>query len=227
MWLAFQNGSIESVCDDSVGEMPEWYDRDVTETGWDSILGSLGCGNMEWASDLTWLIAQGIAPNQPFLVHLETPHWYKSGGYEYPEEWDCEYDWWIAHVAPLPPSVVLERWARALRYEKSDREYMKRRWSELEYLQRTDVKSMYIKSESYFARGQSSYDDMEMPRGFRYTLCSEAALPKETRSFAQLVSGESDEGDYDRAFTQLVENAKKKLPGLPEEKIRTMRRRGW
>lgn len=227
IWLALQNGSVESVCDDSVGEVPEWYGRDVIETGWDSILGVLGCGSMEWASDLTWLLAYGIAPDQPFLVHLDTPRWYKSGGYEYPAEWDCDFNWEIVQVAPLAPSVVTERWAHAVRDEKSDREYMRRHRAELEYLQRTDVKSMFIKCESYFGPGQSSYDDMVMPRGLRYMLCSDAALPKEPRSFAYLVSGESDDGDRDRAFAQLLENAKKKLPGLPEETIRTMSRRSW
>lgn len=225
MWLAFEDGYVNSVAEDSVGELPEWYDRDVTELGWESILGSLGCGGWEWAGDLNWLVAYGIAPGQSFLVHLDEPRWYRCG--EYGSESDCEYDWELLRVQPLSPAIVRARWERAVRGERAARAYSRKRMAELECLRRTDVKSMYVKCDVYFASGQSTYDDMTMPSGIRYTLASRASLPKERGTVAYLLSGEDDEGDHDKAFERLVERAMKELPGLPEEKIRCMEKRSW
>lgn len=233
MWLAFNSKygfELESVATDSVGldGPPEWYDRDVMELGWDGVLDLWGAGGDGWSKELGWMVRNGIAPDQPFLVHLDTPHWYRCGGYEYPSEMDCEFYWEILRVAPLRrPSDVLKKWERAVKDEQSDRRFAKKRLAEIECLRRTTVKAMYLKTEVYFAPGQSTYDDMTMPAGIRYVLCSDAALPKEPRCVAFLVSGDDDDGDHGKAMTALVANAMKELPGLSEETIRKLPHRGW
>ena len=230
VWLAFDSKGfdLEEVSEDSVGldAPPEWYGRDVLESGWDHILGVYNCWPDGWSRELDWMLKHGIAPGQPFLVHMATPHWHKCS-YEY-EEYDCEFDWEILRVAPLRrPSNLADRLERAVQDEKVFRSGMKKRQEALRIAQRMAVQSMYLKLDVYFAPGQRPSDDMEMPSGVRFILCSDAALPKERPSYAQLVSGEDHNGDHKKAMDALVEKALKELPGLTEERIRSMPRRNW
>lgn len=222
MWLALVGGCVESVCDDSVGEMPKWYD-DVTELGWDSVLGVLGYGGFEWPGEMSWGIAHGIAPEQPFLVHHDKTRWYRCS-YEY-EEYDCDHNWEILRIAPLAPSVVLKRWERDLKSEVSFQKAKRERAERERFLTRTDTKAMFISEQWYWGHGY--YDEMSPPSSLRYSLCSSASLEKQPQVYrrhitATLVSAEDVEGRRERAMDNLVQNALKELPGIEEKFIRAL-----
>lgn len=223
IWLVVDGWNFEEAGEETVGVCPEWYQRDVIESGWDSILGATSWSS-GWSRELLWCFEEGIAPGQPFQVFLPQPRWYRCS-YEY-EEYDCEYEPEIVRLAPMHPSLVLKKLAQAVADEKSDREYMAKRNAELDFLRRTQVKDMHLHVDVYFGRGQSSWDDMCMPSGIRYNLCSTASLDK-TRYSCNLVSGEDDDGSHEVALNNLVKNAIERLPGLAEETIRALPRRSW
>lgn len=226
VWLMMDptNGlDLEEVGEESVGEPPEWLVYERENQGWDDILG------ISYTDDkmLRWGLENGIAPGQLFLVELPHPryskHW-TDCGYEY----DVDYAPSIVRVRPMKPSCAARAFEREWSRIAEGREWRAEREKEQRYLVRTDVKSMFVQSEVYFSSGQSLYDDMEMPSGVRYSLCSNANIDKRAAGrwvTATLVSGEDDGGDYKKAFERLVECAVRELPGLCAEVIRTLPQR--
>lgn len=97
---------------DAEGPVPEWVDW-IMEGGW-GIGGALfdGCYSPEDFAKA--LMAEGIAPDQPFFIHI----WFRCG-IDYSqsgmgEGWD-ETDWRLIDVEPLPPEEIAARWERWIR----------------------------------------------------------------------------------------------------------------
>lgn len=231
MWLRLHGTDFEEVpgpVGTCIGEIPEWFSRDAMELGWDGIFSAYGRSSGDgFPHDLRFLLDFGLAPDQPFLVHLETPHWYRSS-YEY-NEWDCEWTWDIIDRAPLAPEVAAQRWERALREEKEWLKAKAEREERHRFLARSQRDAMFISSCVYWGRGR--YDEMSAPNALRLSLCS--SVPWDGRKTAekhhrrlvtmQLVSGcDEERGDHEVAMNELVKAALKELPGLDEAFIRKL-----
>lgn len=226
VWLMMDpaNGlDLEEVGEDSIGDSPEWLGLERENLGWDDILG-VGYSDNKM---LKWGLEEGIAPGQPFLVELPHPHYSKSWtdcGYEY----DVDFAPEIVRVRPMSARAVARAWERERDYVEKARVWKAERAEKQRWLVRTDVKALVVESCVYFAPGQSSYDDMCMPSGIRYNLCSTASIDKKVSGrwpTATLARGEDDDGDHTRAFERLVEEVTKCLPGLSPEVVRTLPRR--
>jgi hypothetical protein len=94
---------MEKGLDLELGQPPEWI-RDYEDVGFDHVIKPgpyFPDYDKPWrfTHRATFLLQEGLAPGQPFLVSFKPPHWYRCGGYEYPEEWDCDYDWSIVKKA--------------------------------------------------------------------------------------------------------------------------------
>lgn len=74
---------------EEIGEPPDWYDYEIDGVGWNTIL-DIGWVKGKVRSEILWMLAEGIAPGQPFLVDLPKPRYYRCG--EYGSETDVEYD---------------------------------------------------------------------------------------------------------------------------------------
>jgi hypothetical protein len=215
--------SMEECGDDEIGTRPEWLQYELENMSWSDMLDARLYGEHK----LSWMLENGIAPDQPFLVELPHPHYSKSWtdcGYEY----DTEYSPDIIRIRPMKPSRVAEALEREQNYIAKARAWKEERDEQQRFLARTDVKAMLIESAVYFGRNQSSYDDMCMPSGIRYTLCSTASIDKRVAGrwrTASLAQGEDDEGAHEKAFERLVEDAVKQLPGLSVEMVRAMPKR--
>ncbi len=98
-----------------VGERPDWLDEEIGNCGWSDFLGADWVGHWPDAN-LHWLLTEGIAPGQPFLVEMSRPHYTKSGGYYEPEEWDVEYDANVMQIDKWPAARTLKAWTRAVRW---------------------------------------------------------------------------------------------------------------
>ena len=232
VWLVPDGDRFEEAGEADHGEVPEWYGRDAMELGWDGIFQSYGRTHSgDFPHDLLFLLDHGLAPDQPFLVHLEAPHWYRSS-YEY-SEWDCEWTWDIIDRVPLAPETAAKRWEEALRSEQAWRKAKAEREAQHRFLSRSQRDAMFIRMCWYFGNGQSWYDEMSAPRALRLSLCSSVSwhkprpvkLEKKNHCYeigATLVSGEDDQGDHETAMKALVKNAAKELPGLEEAFIRKL-----
>ena len=126
-----------------LGEVPDWYNQSD-----DRVCEMFDPGCAFFYDDRPWelpdrarfLLQEGLAPGQAFLVCVTEPHWYRCGG-EY-EEWDVEYycdviekaSWtpaqsanaWRRFLKEAPASLVAERAAQAKehRRRKKARKYM-------------------------------------------------------------------------------------------------------
>jgi hypothetical protein len=226
VWLMLdpQNDlSMEECGDDEIGTRPEWLQYALSNMSWSDMLDARLYGEHK----LRWMVENGIAPGQPFLVEMPHPHYSKSWtdcGYEY----DTEYSPDIIRILPMKPSRVADALEREQNYLAKSRVWKAEHDAKQEFLVRTDVKAMFVETQVYFGRGQSSYDDMCMPSGIRYDLCSNASIDKRARGrwrTATLAQGEDDEGDRTKAFEKLVDEAVKRLPGLSAEVVRAMPKR--
>ena len=226
VWLVLdrQNDlSMEECGEDEIGERPEWLQYELENMSWSDILDARLYGEHK----LSWKLENGIAPGQPYLVELPHPHYSKSWtdcGYEY----DVDYSPEILRTRPMKPSVIASGLEREQNYIAKAREWKAEYDAKQQFLVRTDVKAMFIEMQVYFGRHQSSYDDMCMPSGIRYDLCSNASINKRERGrwrTATLAQGEDDDGAHDKAFEKLVEEAVKRLPGLSPEVVRALPRR--
>lgn len=67
---------------------------------------------MDWNSwpslnEIKTAIACGLTYRQPFLIEMNV-HYYQSHGPD-GSEWDCNVDWEILQIKPLPQNVIIER----------------------------------------------------------------------------------------------------------------------
>lgn len=218
--------------DEGVGRVPDWYDYDVNELGWDSIIGAYRHSSPDqygntWSEGwLIWCLEEGIAPGQPFLVELPRPYHSVSHTQD-GTEYDTEYEPEIIAVLHWKPSRVLKAWGRELESEIAFRRAETARRRKLHSIQQHDVKSMFVSFGSYFAPGQSLYDDMELPIGYYFCLQTSANLDKTGMTWATgtLARGESNKGDRDEAMEALIADATKRLPHLTAEQIRSLPKR--
>jgi hypothetical protein len=226
VWLMLdpQNDlSMEECGDDEIGKRPEWLQYELENMSWSDILDARLYGEHK----LSWMLENGIAPGQPFLVELPHPHYSKSWtdcGYEY----DTDYAPEIIRLRPMKPSQIANLLEREQNYLVKARAWKAEYDAKQQFLVRTNVKAMFIETQVYFGQHQSSYDDMCMPSGIRYDLCSNASIDKRVRGrwrTATLAQGEDDDGEHNKAFERLVDEATKRLPGLSPEVVRALPRR--
>jgi hypothetical protein len=184
------------------GRRPRWLDDGISEDG---LQGILSVSRECW---VTWGLEHGICPGQPFCVELYPPRWTKSG-YEY-EEWDCEWNWDIVRVIPKDPMKAGRCWQRYIEsYDRNMKRLQRRQEQDREWVERkrvSDPSALYLRWESYFARGQSTYDDMEIPAGVRVCLCSRHTknLAGQVITSDRMAMGEDDGGDKNKAFENLL-----------------------
>jgi hypothetical protein len=238
VWLAMDldNHELEEVGEDQIGERPEWLRYELECMSWKDLLevnwrySKDEAGN-EWQSGpLMWCIEQGIAPGQPFLVEFDKPHYSTS----YDGETDVEYWHKILRVRPMSERRAATAFSREVDGQLSFCRAMRERRDKEKFLQRTDVASMFIRLDVYFGSNQPYWDDMCLPGGIRYSLCSSTSLDNRVKNpnrfaTAVLACGEDDKGDHKLAMDNLVKDALQGLPGLTEEVLRKMptRSAGW
>jgi hypothetical protein len=225
VWLAldFAEGCVDEVGEDEVGVRPEWLQYELENLGWKDILDVYSDRMLRWGLEM------GVAPGQPFLLEVPHPHYSKDYNYEYGGyEYDVNFEWEVLRTRPMPPKQVAALWEREVDAAAEARAWKADRDAKQKYLVRSDVKAMRVECAVYFGSHQSTYDDMTMPSGIRYSLCSTASIDRRVSgkwTTATLVSGEDDDGDHNKAFERLVEKAMKELPGLSAEVVRALPRR--
>lgn len=226
VWFAMQDDGGGGLCleeeedVDDVGELCPILEMEKDQSSWEDMM-----VDMPWGRDgsIVWAIENGLAPGQPFLMRFGEPE-YTGGGYY--EPYDVEYDSELIRVIPWETERAAAAWEEFLKSRKEWFEYRDKRNAEVAEARRTQVDKMYVTTDVYFAPGQHSWDEMEMPRGIRYHIGS-SYRPEDGwgGGFTCLASGESNEGDHRAAMDALVKAAAEKLPHLSEETIRNLPRR--
>lgn len=234
VWLRLVGGygsdlEFEEFGNLTIGVISEWYNRERSESDWESFLG------VEWHwcrvdekreyrdSCTRWAIEQGIAPGQPFLVEMAEPYYSKTVTME-GTEYDVEYDCQVVRVLPKSQTKAAASWDRFFKQRDT---YLKAKWAEddrLRHKAENDLSAMYIQAGFYFAPGQSSYDDIEMPAGLYMRLYSNHGHG------LQLGEGRDDNGSHDAAFANLVSTVVQRHPHITEEslkKVHTKRSLFW
>jgi len=213
--------------DKTLGAEPSWM-GEIRESGWDSILDTVWCA--EGGRWLKWALAEGIVPGQRFWVCVREPTWV-GGSYEYPDEYDIEWDAEVVYREPWSDKRAANAWERAIKSIQKSRQAITDFHRAERAIQRSDVSAMFLHSDVYFAPGQYPSDDMEMPAGVRCSLQTSATtrprkdchLPWAT---ATLASGEDHDGNWQRAIENMATNARKELPELAHVDFQKLPRRG-
>lgn len=235
VWLRCDGDDFETAANSDHGEPPEWFHRDILETGWRYVL-DVGTAVGGWPAELQWLLEYGLLPGQPFLVQVDEPRWYKTG--EYGSEWDCEFDWHFIRAVPRTEAQIARGWDAVLHAEEVARTFKTLQRERHVFLARSVRTAMYLSLETYFGSQQSWWDDMTFPCGIRYSLCSDVPLDGRLKSrnshyrrvqTAILARGEDDAGSHELALRRLVAAAQAELPGLDEAFIRALpqQSQGW
>lgn len=216
VWLVYDplDGITRMDVDDTIGEPPDWFDLEVTETGWEYLLGLDSSRPMKI---LTWGLNEGIAPGQPFLVDVSFPFYsrvWTDLGYEYDVEVTVEVvD--RARCAPADPSAAFER---AVAEVVGEEAAAVRAAAERDHLLRHNLEHMQLCGYVYFAANQSTYDDMEMPAGYGWAL--ESRHP--AGFWVPIEHGRDDGGSREAALDDLVVRAARTLPHLTPTFIRAL-----
>lgn len=96
---------------------------------------------VEWHQEVRWMLEEGIAPGQPFLVRIQMPYY----SVDYWGEGDVDYrDIKILWRRPLPRACALKRWTHALRRIETWQASFAREHREREHLARINVLRMYV-----------------------------------------------------------------------------------
>lgn len=207
---------------EDIGQMPEWLQREIEDLGerdfWEYYLGIGGSA----AQRLLWMLERGLQPGQPFLVEADTPdYWVTREG-----EGDSSLEICLAYD-PKPQlrestAKYFEKHVRELRMERFLKE---ERLAEAEFLRRSQRDTFGIEIDSFFPHGLDGY-----PSGTRFTLL-QLGNKKDPLQRGWLASGETTDGDTERAFELMVRDALEKLPGLDETFLRSLRKHarnsGW
>lgn len=207
---------------ESIGEPPSWFDW-ASESFDKYTMGVPSGERAECGSRaLDWLLAQGLVPGQPFRMRVGPTQSYVShtqDGTEYDDEADSE----VVEIYPWPA----ERVAKAIIRFREDATRMAK-LIDMSLLKRDlalkSSRKLSVRFESYFAPGQSSYDDMCMPAGLQVRLWSEI---KEDgiRLDAPIASGRSDSGSHKQALSRLQAEVFSKLPTLGDVDVTKLPRR--
>jgi hypothetical protein len=215
----------EECGEESIGEPTGSFQHERDNEGIRSWLrqpdgGYTNIGRFEWwMSWAHWALQEGIAPRQPFLVHLHEPYYSKSWtdcGYEY----DCDCDWYLVRVEHRQPSVALRYWSRWLEgtqkifaADMKDAEAQEAKvWS--------DEKALEVHSSWFWS---NYYDEMSPPDRLRLTLRS-----KHSGKFVHGQIASAEASDWAEAYKKLAAEAQKHFPDLTEERLRNMKcNNGW
>lgn len=159
---------------------------------------------------IRWGLENSIAPGQPFLLRIDEPHPSWSGDGEL--EWTYE----LIRKTHRTPGASLRAWEGLLKKVHKHCDRLLERQALLRKLQDTDISSLSLKSEHYCV-----YDDsfLSEPEGLRVSLCSAhhlfwTELRKDTLFPYPIISGEDPEGDFARAFRNLLKNVQKYRPAI-------------
>jgi len=215
--------NLEECADEEQGERPEWLEEEQSYSGADlyDFAGSIEIGASFGLEGIgrtaTWALENGIAPYQPFRIHLMPPRWYNTS-YEYPDEVDVEWTWWVDRIMRISDFDASRRWEHWMAERKLHFEWMEdhRRW--VDGILDHAVDSMYLDWNPYYSDG--SYAD-GYPSGISVSLKARATVDgrNEHRNYG---SGTSDSGDRDEAIRDLIKRVKPKLPHIHGNKIRGM-----
>lgn len=83
-------------------ELLEWFEAEVDAAGI--------CGILDIDSSILWMLHNGIAPGQKFVVRIEQPTYIR----DYWGEYDVEYgDWDIVWREPLSDNLAWRAWVGA------------------------------------------------------------------------------------------------------------------
>lgn len=113
IWVEFEGPELnlmELAPDDEL--RPEWLRYELAENSLDFILGIEG---IDEEDRMKWLLQEGIAPGQPFLLEVIQPTY----SYGYYGDCDVEYDYDIVKVQPWTPEAVARAFERVLRQWRS------------------------------------------------------------------------------------------------------------
>ncbi len=81
---------------------PTWVDYELDALGWPYVIKAVDTYQSVHDSVLTWLLNEGIAPGQPFLVELSN----YSTSRSFEGEWDLDWDAKIVQLGPPPVDVA-------------------------------------------------------------------------------------------------------------------------
>jgi hypothetical protein len=226
IWFAFvPNGGdleLERVSDDEDGLWPEWLTFEVEQAGWDFIDTHNKWGD-RFGGNAVWALEHGIAPYQPFRVHCLEPRYYRSGGYEYPEEWDVEWDWDVNRIIPISDWDTIRRWEYYFMENAQHHEAVAHERAYWDNQHRTQIKAMKIVSDMYWADGY--YDDMTPPNGLMLKLRSDLWDRFGRNHWRDLITVREDSGDYEKAREKLRARIAEELPHVNFDDLN--QRRVW
>jgi hypothetical protein len=216
---SFIDLDLQECSTDGIGVRPDWLDREISDVGLDGIIhydDFKYCDDAYGGSWVYWGIHNGIGPGQPFCVEIYPPHYYRVGGEC--DEWDCEWTWDIVHVMARKPLSAARSWTRHFEGAQRGIERLGRAKERVRKKRDADPSALFLRGFSYFAPGQSSYDDMEMPRGVGVDLCSTHTSEGGLQLLSQVIaSGRDDNGNKDKALDELI----KQFQQTPLGRVRT------
>lgn len=206
---------MESCNSDEVGIHPHWFVNEMDHCG---IADMCDTGYLYggMAENVEWAISEGIAPFQPFRVSIGIPHYYQSS-YEYPNEWDVDYDWHVDQIIPISNWDASRRWEHYFMEYRRGKEMEATRNKWITQLLSHDTDAMYL---NWFSWG-GPYSGYSAEQGVRVTLISGRHIKGryESREWA---SGESRTCDRKEAMKNMLKAAKKRLPHIHGNKIRNL-----
>lgn len=214
LWFVILNTEgyleLEDAEDDNYGKTPTW----LTE-GHDSIEDLVRCELISF-DYVPWMLREGIAPGQPFLIEMEPTRY---SGPDYNGEYDADTPCFLITKVPWSNEKSAKAWGTFLEERdalnaavaEAERQSQKRTWE--------NVAGMSFRFSRYFAKGQSSLDDMEMPQGILYRL--EGKDPQDPHWPRPLVEGRDDTGDHQKAKEACIAKALQEHPELPVELLRS------
>ena len=224
VWLRLETGGHDLVVEElpkteEIGVKPDWIEFELGEVGWDGLLSPEWHEGTSW---MTWALEQGLCPYQPFLVWVGKPHYYRCGGYEYPEEWDVEYDWEVIAHEHRNAKQAVRVWHRfvASRRRLLDAEMIA--GQKLRERRHHDVTAMFIRYDSYW----SDYcDDMTPPDGAIVRLCSSHGGWGSAILEAWHHGGGGYQDNQAKAWEKLLTQIRVELPHLDIYVIEKLQRR--
>lgn len=236
IWLqVFRDGIdllVEPCLDvDDFGTMPEWYDSELSQTDWESIISPEFKWSAADTSDFTgkwndWCLQEGLSPGQRFLVEFKHPHWYRCS-WEY-EEYDVEYYWEIVLRDERTPKQHARAWAQWQKSCAKNREALRRQKAKREHKRRTDTKAMYIRYDAFWSRG---YND-GYPDGYIVALwtthggmLASGRSPNnedERRRLHRQLPLDENGPSQEKAWQDLIAQVKQHLPHLDPGQLRKL-----
>lgn len=212
---------IEDCGEDTLGVATGSIAYETDQNGFDAWVGSCEAsgqtqrGRFSWRCDWAqWALINGIAPRQPFLLHLHSPYYSKSWtdcGYEY--DCDCEFE--VMRVVYWSPSKCASYWDRWLRGVQAGYDADMRNATHQDIQLLRDRSALKVISGMYVSHGY--YDEMDMPDRYRLTLTS-----KHYHRFSKVVLPSVDSDSWDEAYTKLTKAAQSFYPDITAEFLRSI-----